>query len=337
MSAAYLSPRHPLRRSAGTSTKDAAQGHPVRRRENSLMTLVISWLRTVKNARECVVASDSRLSGGFTLDCAQKILPVCGGRFALAFSGDSGVSYPLFIHALSFSESYGRAKTGAVDVSDFAEKLLTIFRIYTAQLEDAAETPKEFFGKTFFLLSGWSWKFSAFRIYHYRFTAGDWEKGRVTPSRWETADGEIDVTLKVIGTEASRVAGEFRRSVKGMSTEEMNLEPLEFLWDRLADLGRRRARGSVGGPLQMVKCYPYLQVLPFAVSWGENGDSHLFGRRLEDYERVQYPIISRTNGGFETLYPRISHERATRSGADDPTDIATWPDSEPGAPLDDNG
>lgn len=284
------------------------------------MTLVISWLRTVKNARECVVAADSRLSGGFTLDCAQKILPVCGGRFALAFSGDSGVSYPLFIHALSFSESYGRAKTGAVDISDFAERLLMIFRIYTKQLNDSAETPTQFFGNTFFLLSGWSWKLSAFRIYHYRFTAGDWEKGRVLPARWETADGQIEATLKIIGTDAPKVVGEFRRAVKRITTREMNLEPLEFLWDRLSSFAHSRARGSVGGPLQMVKCYPYLQVLPFAVSWGETGDSHLFGRRLEDYERVQYPIISRTPVGFETIYPRIVHERAARSGADDPTE-----------------
>lgn len=283
------------------------------------MTLVFSWLRTVGSARECVVASDSRLSGGFTLDCAQKILPVCGGRFALAFSGDSGVSYPLFIHALSFSESYGRAKTGAVDISDFADKLLTIFRIYTAQLDDAAETPTQFFGNTYFLLSGWSWKLSAFRIYHYRFTAGDWEKGRVQSGRWKTSDGEIDVTLKVIGTSAAKVSGEFRRAVSQMSMGEMNLQPLAFLWDRLADLTRTRARGSVGGPLQMVKCYPYLQVLPFAVSWGDTGASHLFGRRLEDYERVQYPIISRTADDFITVYPRIYHEAVARAGAVDPT------------------
>lgn len=284
------------------------------------MTLVFSWLRTVGNARECVVASDSRLSGGFTLDCAQKILPVCGGRFVLAFSGDSGVSYPLFIHALSFSESYGRAKTGAVDISDFADKLLTIFRIYTSQLNDSAETPTQFFGKTYFLLSGWSWKLSAFRVYHYRFTAGDWEKGRVQSSRWKTADGEIDVTLKVIGTDAAKVSGEFRKAVSQMPISEMDLQPLAFLWDRLDQFTQKRTRGSVGGPLQMVKCYPYLQVLPFAVAWGEASASHLFGRRLEEYERVQYPIISRTADGFATVYPRITHEPAARAGANDPTD-----------------
>jgi len=276
------------------------------------MTLVSCWVRQSGNALEAVVASDSRLSGGFALDGAQKILPVCGGRFALAFSGDANVSYPLFIHALTFSESYGRAQSGALDVTDFADKLQSIFQGYADQLKDAVETPAEFFSRTNFVLVGWSWKFSSFRMYHYRFTCGAWEKGRVMPTPWQTASGTFSGVIKMIGTNAKKVVGEMRANFATRTLSTLNLEPLEFLWDRLENIRANRAGGSVGGPIQIVKCYPYLRALPFAVSWPDEGQTYLAGRKLETYEKVQYPIISRSSTGFDTAYPQVTHGKSAR-------------------------
>lgn len=276
------------------------------------MTLVSAWIRRSGNAHEAVMASDSRLSGGFALDGAQKILPVCGGRFALAFSGDANVSYPLFIHALTFSESYGRAQSGALDVSDFAEKLQSIFQNYANQLRDAVETPAEFFSRTHFVLVGWSWKFSGFKMYHYRFTCGAWEKGRVVPTSWKTAGGKVMATFKMIGTNAPKVVSEMRADIAGRTLEAFDLEPLEFLWDRLEHLRSTGAGGSVGGAIQVVKCYPYLRALPFAVSWPDDKNTYLAGRKIEPYEKVEYPIVGRTVEGFTTSYPQVIHGRSAR-------------------------
>jgi hypothetical protein len=119
-------------------------------------------------------------------------------------------------------------------------------------------------------------------------------------------------TFKMIGTNAPKVVSEMRSEIAGQEIAHFDMEPLAFLWDRLENIRSNRTSGSVGGPLQLVKCYPYIRALPFAVSWPDVGQTFLAGRRLEPYEKVQYPIVTRTSTGFSTAYPQVTHGPSAR-------------------------
>ena len=38
------------------------------------MTIAAAWVRTLRNCKELIVVSDSRLNGGMKMDCGQKII-----------------------------------------------------------------------------------------------------------------------------------------------------------------------------------------------------------------------------------------------------------------------
>jgi hypothetical protein len=61
------------------------------------MTVVIAWVRKIRNCEELVFVSDSRLSGdGRNFDACPKILQL-RNDCAIAFAGYSGHGFPMML------------------------------------------------------------------------------------------------------------------------------------------------------------------------------------------------------------------------------------------------
>lgn len=65
------------------------------------------------------------------------------------------------------------------------------------------------------------------------------------------------------------------------------MQPLDVLMEYINNPQIR----YIGGYPQMVKIYPFMNVLPFGFIDGENNISYM-GRLLTDYETFPYPIIN---------------------------------------------
>ena len=65
----------------------------------------------------------------------------------------------------------------------------------------------------------------------------------------------------------------------------LNWEPSDILREMIVSGAER----TVGGPIQVVKVYSHLSVMPYAVFWPSRatGRVTLFGRPLLDYEKTQ--------------------------------------------------
>ena len=74
------------------------------------MTLVLAWTRKRGASEELVLASDSRLTGGFRFDEAPKLFPFPRGDCAMAFTGGSYFAYPLILQIMRWAQDYDRAR-----------------------------------------------------------------------------------------------------------------------------------------------------------------------------------------------------------------------------------
>lgn len=63
------------------------------------MTVVVGWIREINDAQELIIASDSRLCGGYRWDNCPKILTFPRNDCAIAFAGEVGYAYPLMMQA----------------------------------------------------------------------------------------------------------------------------------------------------------------------------------------------------------------------------------------------
>ena len=82
----------------------------------------------------------------------------------------------------------------------------------------------------------------------------------------------------------------------------LNYEPLATLADMLADPDytdrNRELKGLIGGGPQVMKVYPYLRTLTYAVEWDHRGKFGyvLRGRVIADYEIFSVPGIDPFTG-----------------------------------------
>ena len=126
------------------------------------MTLVAAWIRKLGDTEELVLATDSRLTGGHTWDAGPKLLPLARGDAALCFSGDTAYAYPLILHIHNYVEAYERARSRALDLTDFKGHVLRVVQDLIEHVEDPVTPPQGDFG---LVLAGYSWKLQSFRIW----------------------------------------------------------------------------------------------------------------------------------------------------------------------------
>jgi hypothetical protein len=273
------------------------------------MTIALAWVRRRTDTSELLVASDSRLRSLGALDQAQKIFLLERGDCCLGFCGDAQIAYPLFIQVASSLNNHIRTRTRADDITELGDLIGKVLGNLVASWDiDPFDKAREL-KTTKILLAGWSWKFNKFEIGYFKFVEHAFvlhhrtaymphpylenRKSIVFLGNYESDyREELEKILQ-------RKYGAKQRGGKAKVRIDFDYEPLEAL-DALL---RHRNLPSIGGTAQLVKIYPYGNSLPFVVR-NSDGHHYLLGRRLFDWEKTAYPIVSMGDGhNTSIIYP----------------------------------
>jgi hypothetical protein len=242
------------------------------------VTLVTAWVRRIKTVEELVVASDSRLTGGLTWDAGPKLFPLNRGDAVLAFAGDTAFAYPVLLQIMRSMDDFESAANRSVPLEEMKGHLE---RIVTGLLQKIDDFPGTKLEADFqLLLVGRSVRAPKWRLW----TSHIEEQSREFRFHPPSSTSVGAVFLGDGSKAARKLLGDRLRPKRG-DTIRLNWEP----FDVLRDLIRGSKERTVGGPIQLVKVYPNLTVLPFAVLWpnGSEGRITLLGRELLDHERTQ--------------------------------------------------
>ncbi|KZO74413.1 hypothetical protein TH56_19595 [Escherichia coli] len=101
------------------------------------MTIAAAWVRTLRNCKELIVVSDSRLNGGMKMDCGQKIITLPRSDAFICFAGDTSWAYPLMHQVASAIDIYDRCSSRAQDIKELKTHILKIFERLREQIHDA--------------------------------------------------------------------------------------------------------------------------------------------------------------------------------------------------------
>lgn len=251
------------------------------------MTISLCWVRSLSASQELVFVSDSRLTGGYTWDSAQKIFPLHGLNAVIAFSGDTDMAMPVIHQIRSSCENYGPLYTGAMDVNDVRSHIL---RVINAMRDEILGANKKFRNdldrSVEFLFGGYSFLQQRFVLNKLRYnrSVGGFTKFNATNFGPKRAQQKMVFS----GDYYSRFMARLAERMRGRDLNGFDFEPLQTL----ADLLRDPSLSAIGGSPQMVKVYKHRNFLPYAFYWGEESSVHLFGRRFLEYEKTLWPIMN---------------------------------------------
>lgn len=288
------------------------------------MTLTIAWVREDKSIQELVLAADSRLRSVGYWDGCPKLFPLARGDAVIGFAGDTMHAYPLLLQVRNAIDMSPRARSRQLDLHDLKGFVIRVMNHMRAgegfQLDGSDRIPS-----AAFLLAGYSWRKRVFRVWtiHYDhsipgFTSRPATRWRRSGRKWIAFVGD-DLFVDKETKEVERARAEFlqlldrrvrraERAIRfhviatakdqlgsllrerGKLTEgSFDMEPLEVLRDMI----RGDHWDSIGGPPQVVKVYPHMNAVPFAVYWPDraSGRISVFGREVMAEERWEYPIL----------------------------------------------
>lgn len=277
------------------------------------MTITIAWVRSNKETSELILASDSRLRSRGALDQAQKIFRLERGDCCLGFCGDAQVAYPLFIQVGTALNSFIKTRSRAEDAAALKDNVKRILN----NLVDSWDLPKkekaEDLAHTKILFCGWSWKNGRYFITVYKYKNGEFDYHNIRtrlPHPWH----EEKRSLVFIGDYQDQYMGELAKilrsnagkanNVNGKKVVPFDYEPAEALNAMLKKSKTDPELFLIGGAPQMVKMYKFSNSLPYVVRV-DNKSHHLFGRKLFDWEKTEYPIIN-----LDVTPPRIAYPLA---------------------------
>lgn len=246
------------------------------------MTMAMSWVRSVGDTEEMVVASDSRLRMGGHWDCCPKIVQLPRLDSALCFSGNTMYAYPVMIQAINLVNMHFKLSTRGMSLTEFRGHLVRVLNHMMTKVGDLPREDEQ--PGTEFILSGYCCHSRAFKAWkiHFdphlkRFThrpSKRWKGGNQKKILTFTGDYEDEFHQKLV---------ELLRSKGKLGSGGFDMEPFEVLRDML----REGTRPDIGGAPQLVKIYRNINTIPFGVPWDSNGTTELclLGRPLLDYER----------------------------------------------------
>lgn len=270
------------------------------------MTLVAAWVRTVRDVKELVVASDSRLGGGFRWDSCPKIFPLARSDSIIAFAGDTDWSYPLMVQLDNAISIFARSRDRALDLQEMKTYALKVFNDMHREFRRPAH-PSLGEAKVEFILGGWSWIGGEFRIWHCAYSKG---RKKFVARGAPTWGGTPLVFMgEAFAREAYARLRHLLFKVQGYGHEELklNYEPFEVLRDMLRSAG---PESDIGGPPQVFKAYQHMNVRGLGVWWPSKGHGRVAygGRILRDYERGDNVAILDPDALKTDSWPRFSLE-----------------------------
>ncbi len=268
------------------------------------MTLVAAWIRRTPGTEELIVASDSRLSGGVTLDHAPKILRLDRQDAVLAYCGSTSVAYPIVLQLKAGLDAYDETRSRVLDITQLRTHIQNMIErlrssVSCHELDDSASTGFKI------LLAGYSWRLNEFYIVAFKFNirTGEFSSHRVGGGLGfhfmsDVHENEKAARNRLLKRLASRPDASNRR---------LNWEPLESLLTAIRDPNVY----DIGGPPQIIKIYRHSNTLPINVLWSETVKmghvsvtrhhvTHL-GRALLEYEKSRYLTLELDN--FSLIEP----------------------------------
>lgn len=254
------------------------------------MTLTLAWLRTETGYEELVVASDSRLRGGYAWDAAPKLMVLPRSDSFIAFAGATDVAYPLMIQAVNTVSAWSGALSRRQPLDELKGHLL---RVFDRMLEELSETVASRHTEALFIFGGYSWKAKRFQVWTLYFDPGIKRFTFRPASPW--SGGNEEKMLALVGDEVDEAKTRLERILRDrekLAGGGFDMEPLEVLVDMIRD----RGLPTIGGVPQVLKVYQSMNTVPFVVPWvGPSGSPirTLFGRPLLDYEKPTYPELRR--------------------------------------------
>lgn len=288
------------------------------------MTISIAWVRREGTTAELIMASDSRLSGGGHIDHCQKVYSLPREDCGIAFCGSTLITYPFISQLINSIVEYKKVFDRAVDFVHFRGRVVALLNRFISHHEDIDRSELvDDLRDTSFLFCGWSWRLNDFQIAQIYFDHKIHRFVSRESGYWKILGLARDdaVEINMIGDYRSefnqRLCQQLGPKIAAYKAGEntnlvLNYEPLQVLSEMLRDPAftdrRSGLRGLIGGAPQVMKIYPFMRTLNYAVEWqvGDRKVMAMKGRQLGGFERVTAQIIDPLTG--QTRSPTSSDQ-----------------------------
>lgn len=271
------------------------------------MTVVVAWKRALKgNVEELCFASDSRLRGGGTMSCAQKVFALDRGDVAMAFAGDTAIAYPYILQVINSINGYRETETRGADIVKVRFHVIKMLNQLVKGIRDRERT--EDFPDIQIILGGYSWlekKFHLWKIcykkdlkrFHFdtAYSYGGVEE--CITYAGDRGDGPAkDGKISFKSFFKKKMSDEFGRALQN---KKLDMEPLHYLIEFLQQ--NESNDSSISFPPQLVKVYQHMNALYIPLVDGRNY-IYYCGRKLFENEHVdEWPL---SMDSFERIDPR---------------------------------
>ena len=264
--------------------------------EKIVMTVAVGWVRKCKEVEELLIASDSRLCGGYRWDSCPKIMCLPRNDSAIVFAGDTGYAYPLMMQTYFASGETYQAMDRAIDISKFNGFLLS--QINALQKEVYSKVWKDDINENEFLFGGYSWKMQCFRLWRYQYNRKRKEfENQEFKLNFEDKFGKIafagDAKGKLQKELIHMLKERYGENYEKFDGDGFGMEPFEAL---VSLLRKTTPEDTIGGPPQLVKVYRHMNCKPIGVYWPKkeldiSKNRTLLGRKLFDKESCDFSFI----------------------------------------------
>jgi hypothetical protein len=264
------------------------------------MTIAAAWVRTLKDCRELIIVSDSRLNGGKKMDCGQKVHMLPRSDAFIAFAGDTSWAYPLLHQVISSVSIYERSRTRAQDIVELKSHVLKVFEGIRAFVHDSVGN--EGMPSVEFLFGGYSWIRKRFMIWRIHFQQG-MNSFEANPAKtWKGTPWIFAGDKRHVDTARLRLSTLLNSRHMGphqVPEFKLDWEPFEVIRDMLReaenDVMKYRYE-SIGGAPQVLKIYEHLSSQYLGVDWEienqlNSKGIYICGRKSLTYESPSVWIL----------------------------------------------
>jgi hypothetical protein len=272
------------------------------------MTIVVAWERRLGTYSEIVFCSDSRLTGGGNIDVCQKIFALPREDAAIGFCGSTLIAYPLIQQFSSYIRNYKKNVDRALDGSELPSRFCALTNNFIESYIDAVDLSNEL-KETSFVLGYFSWRLNRPFIYRISYDSGHRKYVPVMSGFPKSVSNALYKSgqFALIGDLRHKYIQIVYESTKNRRFTRFDMEPFQALVSMLSDetyVNRKNEfRGVIGGAPQLLKLYPFLRAVDFAVYWPNKSQGRLYvnGRATFDYEKIHVPHLDAST--LELYYP----------------------------------
>jgi hypothetical protein len=247
------------------------------------MTICAAWVRRIGDHEELLVASDSRLRGGRTIDYCPKLLVLPRLDCAVCFAGSTDLAFPFMLQLALAAEAHPPSLKRVLDLRPFVTHAVKIFNSMVGAVRTPLAEMKD--PDVSFIIGGYSWKRKRFEIYTIRYSSQQDRFIARIAKRRPDGIGQV-VFAGDVRKDAERAFFELVRTrYPDVERRRIDMEPFEVIRDMLRMAG---PHDSIGGAPQLAKVNQYMYATTVGVYWPDrqSGIPVLQGRPVLSYEKV---------------------------------------------------